>query len=490
MRRFLVLILAAGTLACAEETQAPPPEGEALTLGKAIELALTRNLDLEVERLNPKIAEQGMDKGRGAFDPVLSASYKDNDARAATTSSLSGAPIVQQRTTTYAAGAKEKLMTGTTLDLSLSYVRQLTNSIFSTVNPSHTSGATLSVKQPLLKGLGIDVNRADITTATLSREAARHAFEAKVTETVAAVEAAYWDLVAALDDILVKQDALKAAQALETTNQAKAEAGTLPRTDVLAASSAAASREADLIDAERKAADAQDRLRQLVDPGSSPRPYLPMEKPSTPELVPDVDAGTRRALEHRPELAQARAVRESALVSRMVAQDALQPDLSLSGSWGQQGVDADREDSFSRLNDGRARTWELGLAVEMPLGFRSAKSDLRKSEAQVDQETARLKSLEQKVVTEVRAAARAVESGKRRVEASDRAVTLASEQLRAERLRYEQGISTTQTVLEAMKTETAERGRSLSALVDCLKAVSAWHKAQASLLEFRGIRLE
>jgi outer membrane protein TolC len=488
--------------ALAEEAALPaPPEAEvpiALTLDRAIELALKRNLDLEVERLSPRIAAEGIAKAKAAFDPVASLSYKDRDTRSTSTSTLAGATSPVTRDSTYAGGLTEKLPTGTSLDLALSYVRSRSNSTFSTLNPSHTTGATLTVKQSLLKGFGTEVNRGSEVAAAQGRTAARHAFEAQVAGTVSAVEGAYWDLVASLDDVSVKRAALEAARSLEATNQAKVDAGTLPRTDLLEASSAAASREADLIDAERKAQDAQDALRKRVDPppldgaGASPAwaPFVPVDKPVLPDGLPDATASVGRALYSRPELAQARAAIQVALTHRMLAGDGLKPDLSVSGSWGQAGVDGDRMDAFSHLSDGRARTWEVGISVEMPLGNRAAKSDLRKAEAQVDQETARLRALEQTVVVEVRGAVRALESGRRRLEASERAVAFSSEKLRAELLRFDQGLSTTHAVLDALQTDTAERGRLLVAQVDCLKSLSAWHKAQGSLLEAKGVRLD
>ena len=95
------LLLLAGLLsASGEET------GEPLTLSRAIELALTRNLDLQVERFTPKIAEQAVDKARASFDPTATFSYNEKDSRTASISTLSGAPTVIQHTTTYAGGMK------------------------------------------------------------------------------------------------------------------------------------------------------------------------------------------------------------------------------------------------------------------------------------------------------------------------------------------------------------------------------------------------
>lgn len=501
MRLIVVAILLASTLATGDEAPAPAaapaaPIAEPLTLAKAIELALTRNLDLEVERFSPEIADQAVGKARAAFDPTATLSFGEKDERTPSTSTLSGASTVIQRTTTYAGGIKQKLQTGTSLDLSLSYIRNKTNSLFSTLNPSHTSGATLTVKQPLLRGFGLAANRADLAGALHSRQAARQAFQAKVTQTVSDVEGAYWDLSAALKGVQVSRTALKAAKSLEEASRARVEAGTAARTDLLEASSASASREADLIDAERKADDAADRLRQLVSPPGLDggdewsRSYVPTDEPVAADLTPDVSKAVERALRTRPELSRARSALLAAESSRISAENAVLPDFSVSGAWGQQGVDASREDSFSRLSDGRARTWEFGLSLEVPLGNRAARSDLRKARAQTEQEAARLRVLEEQVVVEVRAAARAVESARRRVEAGKRAVSFAREKAHDEELRLEQGLSTAHAVLDASRTQAEEEGRLTAFHVDLLKAITAWHKAQATLLEARGIHLE
>ena len=244
------------------------------------------------------------------------------------------------------------------------------------------------------------------------------------------------------------------------------------------------------IDAERRAADAADRLRQLSPPGRGGEASgWALSVPRTSLWKPtwfDVLQAVARALK-APNFPGTPSCRR---VLRLSAEDSVLPDLSVSGAWGQQGVDADRMDAFSRLNDGKARSWEFGLSMEIPLGNRAAKSDLRKARAQADQEAARLRVLEEQVVVEIRAAARAVESARRRTEASKRAVAFAREKAHDEQLRLEQGLSTSHLVLDASRVLAEEEGRLTASTVDLLKAITAWHKAQATLLDARGVRLE
>lgn len=490
----LLLLAAAGS---AEE----PPAADApmrLTLTDAIERALRGNADLAVERLTPRIAAEGVEAAKGDFDPVLSASYEEQDAHTKTASSLGGAPLLQERTQTYGAGVEKKLETGTSVGVDVSHEKEKTNNRFSTLNPSFSTDVTLTVRQSLLKGFGTTVNRADVEIARSDAAAARQLLAARVASTIQEVENAYWDLAAAVENVGVQQSAYEAARALESANRARLDAGTLPRTEYLAAASAMASREADLMDAQRRSQDAQDLLRRLIggageDPaarGSWNRPIVLVDAPTEADVAPDEAASIQKALDRRPEILQAREALEAERLRKIVASDNLKPDLSFEGSWTNERLEEGRWDALHGLEDDEARTWTAGLFLTFPLGNRTAESEYRQAEARIGQEAARIRSLREKVVVEVREALRALEWGKRRLAAQKRAVELSSENLRAEQVRYEQGLSTTQDVLKALADDTAERARFLTAQADHAKAVASWQRAQGTLAESKGVRVD
>jgi len=84
------ILLAAGPgarTANAQAKQAAPSQPSAagpskelpLSMKRALLLALKNNLQIAVQRFNPSIQATAVDKARGAFDPVASASMKFSD---------------------------------------------------------------------------------------------------------------------------------------------------------------------------------------------------------------------------------------------------------------------------------------------------------------------------------------------------------------------------------------------------------------------------
>ncbi len=498
MTRLLPLLAAALLTGVALADDAAPEDPVLrLTLSDAIERALRGNADLAVERLSPRIADEKIEGTKGAFDPVLSASWTDSDARTKTASTLSGARLLEERSKGYDAGIEKKLETGTTLDIDMAYDKERTNNSFSTLNPSHASSVTLTVRQSLLKGFGTTVNRADTEIARHDAAAARQSLAARIDQTIHDVETAYWDLAAGIENAAVQERALEAARSLESANKARLDAGTLPRTEFLAAASAVASREADLMDARRKVQDSQDRLRRLIalapEGGAAagrPPALVPVDPPAEREIAVDADAAIDRALAHRPEIHRARLAIEAERLRKIVAADALKPDLSVEGSWTNERLERSQGDALRGFEDDEARTWQAVFSLEYPIGNRKAESDVKQSEARIAQEAARIRSLRETIAVEVREAGRALDWGLRRLAAQRRAVDLSSENLRAEQVRYEQGLSVTQDVLKALADDTAERARLLAARVDYAKAISGWQKAQGILAESKGVKIE
>src|SRR5205085_397690 len=81
---------------------------------------------------------------------------------------------------------------------------------------------------PLLKGFSIDPARRAIRLAALDRSRSIAALRRTVNETVAAVEKAYWTLVAARHDVEVRGNNVALALEQRSDTQSRIEAGPLP----------------------------------------------------------------------------------------------------------------------------------------------------------------------------------------------------------------------------------------------------------------------
>jgi len=104
------------------------------------------------------------------FEPTLTATTRRNLIQSATTTSrLDGTAASGPRSdnTTFSVGASEKIGTGGTVSVTGNTTRAATNSSNSTLNPAFGSSASVSLSQPLLKGAGPTVAKANIERSKL-----------------------------------------------------------------------------------------------------------------------------------------------------------------------------------------------------------------------------------------------------------------------------------------------------------------------------------
>ena len=117
-----------------------------------------------------------------------------------------------------------------------------------------------------------------------------------MTNTVSAVQNAYWDLVHATKALAVQQQALELAETLVRDNEVRVELGTMARIEVLGARSEAAARRLRLAEAQQALATAELALKQLIVGGTDDDYWtatlhpvdLPTQDvdPSEPEVAP------------------------------------------------------------------------------------------------------------------------------------------------------------------------------------------------------------
>src|SRR5207244_4631647 len=119
------------------------------------------------------------------------------------------------------------------------------------INPSYSSGLTLSMNQPLLRNFGPRTTTWLIRIARNTRDSSYQDFLRSVQTTVNSVEQAYWDLVYALQNLEVKKESLRIAQDLNRITRIKIDVGSLAPIDITQTEVGIATAEQDIITAER-----------------------------------------------------------------------------------------------------------------------------------------------------------------------------------------------------------------------------------------------
>jgi outer membrane protein TolC len=468
------------SFARAQEPAAPPPIETAptLTVEECIARALQKNFDLKIENFSTDIALEALNVAEADFEPVFSASLQRFSTK--------DAPVLGGRrsdTSDARIGVSQFLPTGTLVSVSASVDKSSSNFSTFAFNPVYNSDVALTVTQPLLRGAGTAVNRANIERNRLGVNIARLNFTGSVLQVVRDTEAAYYNLVFAREQLVVKRHSLGLAERLFEENKTRRLTGVATDLDVLSAEVGIETARNGVLIAQQDVRNSEDALLALIgqfefDAGVGTVGLLPYQEPS-----PSFDLSYKLARDHQPDyLATLESIKQLQLDTTVAKNNRL-PTLDLGGSVGYNGVDRTYRGAMTNVPDGDARSWQLDLTLSVPWGLRADRARYRASLATLRQQEMRLKRLEQDLLVQVRAAVRAVETNQESVEINRKATELASRQYELELARFKAGLSTSRQVLQIQDDLETTRVNELLARVNLRIAIANLHQLEASSLE-------
>ena len=325
----LVLVLIAG----------PAVAQQDLTLADAIAAALARNRALAVERESVTQADAGVTRAEGAYNPVFRADVRYRDQTLPSTSVLSGAPPDELAPTTRgflgSAGWSQWFGSGATMTLGTSVVRDTSNSFLTLVSPAWLTAASVELRQPLLQNRHIDPVRRAIRVSRVTRDRSEASLRRTIAETTAAVERAYWTLVAAARDVEIRRASVDLAVQQRDEVRARIEAKVTPESDIAQPDAEIERRKGGLLQAIETRARADHLLKSLiVDRAEDPLwnvEIRPVDVPEIAAVVPDLRAALDDAHALRPELAEVDARAALDAIEVDAARNRLKPQVDLVG---------------------------------------------------------------------------------------------------------------------------------------------------------------
>jgi outer membrane protein TolC len=516
-------LLAAGTLA-AQTAPAPPetaPAGVPLTLVDATTRALERNNDIALERESFRIADASVLRADGSYDPTFRLDARYRNHTDPVNSLLSGAPygeiVPSAEDATATAGIGALLPTGGTVSVSAYAARDLTNNIFALLSPAYSTSLGIDLRQPLLQNLSIDPARRAIRIAALDRDAGTASLRATVSDTVSNVERAYWNLVSARRDILVREASMRLAGEQRDDTKSRIDVGTLPESDIAQPIAEYERRRGDLYASQESARRAELLLKLLIlndeaDPLWN-QALDPVDEPETPLVRVDLASALKIADEKRPEIAEARARVAQRDVDVGFFKNRLRPQLDLVAGYARRGLagglnpnapaigftggpvvvpdalDGGFGRSWGTVTEGRFPDASIGLSLSVPVFNRTAKGDVAIAKAAKSQTEILLAQQRQRVAVEVRNAVLTLETAAQRIDAAKAGRAAAETQLNAEKERYGVGLSTNFFVLTRQNDLASAILTEIAALTDYRKALTDYARAAGTLLEERRIEI-
>jgi outer membrane protein len=494
-----------------------------LSLEDAIKMGLENNLDVQVERFGPMIAEFDEKAAWGAYDPEAYAQmfYRDQRDPSAnvllTTSSQASEDFISNSRSTDGLGGFRGILPvlGTQYNAHFSGSRETFNSGIQTLSPEYNSGWGIDVTQPVLRDLFWNAPWTQVRTSRLLLGASQEGFRSSVMDVVQRIEDAYWGLIAADEAQRVANKSLETASALLDQTKTQFEVGVVSKVEVTEAEAGVSQRAVEQIRAVNQYRNQQDVLIDLVlGPNlraASTLEVRPTDRPDdfTPYEI-DVEGAVSRAFEHRPELVQADQEIERSEVQAQFARNQMLPALDGVFSFRQSGLSGSQSHDFNpctfsrdpncaniNVNQGPWRrtlddypdtpSYIAGAQFSIPFPNRTARANASKSEIEVTRAHTQKARLEQQIILDVRQAARNLKASQEGIVAAQEARRAAAEQLRAEEIRLQYGESTPFDVLQREEQLASSERVEIEAFQAYRRSVSALDRAQGTILRNRNI---
>jgi outer membrane protein len=474
-----------------------------LRLEEAVTLALEKNLDIQVAKLEPQSVDFLIAGFQNQFQPILSSTVGQRDLFQLPTRTINGGTRVSQATTTYNASiAQETKWFGGSYNISWSNQRVASSDALATRNPLYTTGLVASYTQPILRGFKLDNLRQQLAINLVNRDISEESARATVVQTLANVRNAYWDLVFAQSAVDVAQRATELADKLVEDNQARVEVGTLAPLDIVQAQAEAATRRQNLAAAEATAQTAELALKRFIVSGTDDplwrQTIRPVDLPSLAPPPTDVETAVRRALSERTDIINARKGLDTSDINIKYFKDLSMPALDVTASYGAQGlggpelvrsgagldapvgsiIPGNYSDALAILRQLDYPNWNFALNLSYPLFASQATAQHARARLQRNQAMTRIRALEVQIAAEVANAALTVQSNLKRVEAATAARELAQKRLEAEQSRFEVGMTTNFFVVQAQRDLRDAQNSELRALADYRKSLVNFDRAQ------------
>jgi outer membrane protein len=471
-RHLAVLAASLAGFSCLFAEDAPvAPE---LTLDQCITRALQKNFSLEIGRYGPEIARDAIVVSKGAYEPQLSvtgATGKDSS------------PGVDSKSSNLRVGVSQYLYTGTTVSASSRLDRSSSDPAFSALNPAYDADVTLAVRQSLLAGAGVAVNRAGIERAEIGLQRAKLDYKSQVLDIIQDTENAYFNLAYAREQLLVRNFSLALAQKLYDEAKTRRDTGVATELDVLQAEVGVANARRNAILAEQEAKDRQEALLALIGQFELDAPLGSVRFSEVTDATPVFASSYQLAKLNQPDFLSSQAAIDQLRLDLKLAKDAARPDLSVGAALGLSGTNGSGSDAFNDALDRQGHSWQVDFAFNYPWGQKADKARERQSLAALNREQTRLRQAEQTIEIQVRSAVRSVETNLESVKIASLASTLSQKQYELEKAKFDAGLSTSRRVLEAQDDLETARVSELQAKVSLHTAISALHRIEGSSLQ-------
>jgi hypothetical protein len=221
---------------------------------------------------------------------------------------------------------------------------------------------------------------------------------------------------------------------------------------------------------------------------------VPSDTPTVAPFCPDWRLAVLEAIGRRPELNQIRQEIQAAHLNVLVQKNFLMPDLRFLArynvnSLGSRLDGTDDRNALRNLLENDFNNWELGLRLDMPLGFREASSQVRRATLGLAQRVAYLQEQEKNLIYDLTRSYRDIVQFHEQIRIL-RAQRLANtEQLRLRYQEFQAGRATIDILLEAQRNWAESLREEQFAIADYNVALADWERQKGTIMEHDNVMI-
>jgi len=447
-----------------------------------------------------RIQKEEVNKSKGSFQSsqgqfnwqiTSSLSYKEeitpltNAQKLATGESKSDEGI-----TSYNLGFSKKLRTGITLNPYLNLVRT-DDENFNALTTNEAS-VNFSIIVPLLKGWGKDVTGAEEKAAELLMEATHKDLQHTTSNYVLKTIVAYWDYVAAHDQLDIYKNSELRAQKFLADIKALVSGDERPASDIAQAKANLAVKIAERISSEQNLIEAKYNLglatgKSIKEIDTLPLPSDALPVPKKPKFFSGEEHHRliAAALQYRADIEAAEKRKRSARVLLKAARKNIKPTLNLNLDTSYAGLKEGNPlgDTARAFNSNvKGLNYGIMLTYSYPIGNDLSKGQLKTQKSIYYQTAIQLNDLKRHIISNVTVAMKNLYNSMRKVKKAREAVNFYRKAVENEREKMKIGMS---TVLDVVNMED----RYNAARLDEVAARQGYASALANLRYETGLLL-
>jgi outer membrane protein TolC len=521
----------------------------AISLPDAIGTALLHNGRLAISSSSLRIAKYQVVEAKAPFDVQLRVEQASTFSVQQPLNALEGGPgsvtyvsnisgnvspvynpgnIIQHQSS-FSYGLGGQTVNGLQYVAGIQQSRTFNNTWFDAYNPYYIASLGVSLTQPLLRDAGMNAAKERLKLSMVNADATGAEALVTASNTLAQVEGAYWDLVAAWRNVAIQEDALKAAVVQQQSNVRLAQRGAAAPIDAVESSTQVSEFQDNVFSAVQHVSELQNRLKDILVTSSRDPIWkanlVPSFAPSRLPDVPSLGSIVATALTHRPEVRQALDKQRAADIDVAFARNQALPRADVNVTYRSNGfaglpapesIPGSFVDSVCPVNSnlvhvcpvgppqsrgtmayayhnlwaGTYPSFNVSLNVSFPLQNHAATGLKAQASQEETQARIAIQGVRERIEAEARNALQAYQSALARLYASRNARAAAEAVYASELRKFHNGASTTFLVLQREVQLAQARGQELQAQTDLNKSIVEIQRVEGTILSDNHVNVE